>query len=54
MHVAELLDSLGFSEDVEVVVARLPDKFFCADSGETLFDYLDCGRELYILWLSDE
>jgi hypothetical protein len=37
MHVAKLLDSLGFGEDVEVVVARFPDELVGAGAGEALF-----------------
>ena len=37
VHVAELFDSLGFGEDVEVVIARFPHILFGAGAGEALF-----------------
>ena len=46
VHVAELLDSLGFSEDIEVVIAGLPNKFVGAGSGEALLEDLNRNGEL--------
>ena len=43
MHVTKFLDLFGLSEDVEVVVAGLPDELFGAGARETLFHDLDCG-----------
>jgi hypothetical protein len=54
VHVAEFLDSLGFGEDVEVMIASFPDKLFCAISGEALFDDLDYGGKLCGLWLGEK
>ena len=42
MHVTEFFDSLSLGEDVEVVVARLPDLVFCSGAGEALFEDLNC------------
>jgi hypothetical protein len=46
VHVAELLDSIGFGEDIEVVVARFPNKFIYAGSGEALLEDLNRSGEL--------
>jgi hypothetical protein len=54
MHVAELLDPLGFGEDVEVVIAGFPDKFGGAGAGETLFENLNRRRQLLSVRLSYE
>ena len=41
VDVAELFDSLSLREDVEVVVAGLPDVVFGSGAGETLLEDLD-------------
>jgi hypothetical protein len=45
VDVVELLGSLVFCEDVEVVVAGFPDVLLRTGSGETLLDDLHGGRE---------
>jgi len=43
VHVAQLLNSLCVSEDVEVVVTGFPDELFFSCAGESLFQDLDGG-----------
>ena len=41
MHVTKFLDSLGFGEDIEIVVAGFPDEFVGAGAGEALLEDLN-------------
>jgi hypothetical protein len=54
VHGAELLDPLGFREDVEVVIAGFPNKFGGAGTGETLLENLNRCRQLLSVGFSYE
>jgi len=54
VHVAEFFDALSLGEDVEVVVARLPDMVFCSGAGEALFEDLNCQGQWGCFWFGDE
>jgi hypothetical protein len=49
VHVAEFFDPLGFGEDIEVVITRLPDELVRTGSGEALLKDLNRrGQSLLI------
>jgi hypothetical protein len=43
VHVTKFFNSLRIREDIEVMIARFPDKFLLAGAGEALFKNLDGG-----------
>ena len=56
MNVAELLDELGMGEDVEVVIARLPELASVSfeDFGSFAFQDADGCREWTAFWFGEE
>lgn len=54
MHVTKFLDFLGFGEDVEVVVAGLPNELLGPAAGEPLFNDLDGEGEFYLVRFGDK